>query len=307
MFCSDDKHPDELVHGHINQLAARAVAYGCDIYDVLRACCLTPVEHYQLPVGLLRVGDPADFIAVDNLSGFAVQKTWIDGVLCAENGKACIESVPVSAMNNFGALPIEAESLRIEALSDTMQAIGILDGQIVTDCVKVSTTSQDGLAVSDPSQDVIKLVVQNRYEQAPPAIAFASGSGLQRGAIASTVAHDSHNIVALGVDDASLAKAINTLIESRGGLCACDHERTELLPLEVAGLMTTQDGFSTALAYEALDQMAKTLGTTLKSPYMTLSFLALLVIPSLKLSDKGLFNGNYFNFVDLFVNDQAYE
>ncbi|MBX0292295.1 adenine deaminase [Hymenobacter sp. HSC-4F20] len=304
MFCSDDKHPDTLVLGHINQLVQRAVARGQDVLKVLRVACRNPVEHYKLPVGLLREGDPADFIVVNNLTDFTVQQTYLRGELVAESGQTLIPAVPVEVVNNFNTAPVRPEDFQLPAPQPTatVRVIECFDGQLITARHDVPARVEGGLILPDLTRDVLKLTVVNRYHAAPPAVAFIQGFGLQRGALASSVGHDSHNITAVGCDDESLARAVNLVIEARGGLAAVSPDGQEIvLPLPVAGLMSDQEGYRVAEAYTAVDALAKQLGSPLQAPFMTLSFMALLVIPSLKLSDKGLFDGEAFRFVEAVV------
>ena len=304
MFCSDDKHPDTLLLGHINDLVRRAVALGHDVFQVLRVACLNPVAHYRLPVGGLREGDPADFILVDNLTDFRVQQTYLDGQLVAENGRPLLPAAPVAVVNNFHAQPVEpADFARPAAPAgiSTIKVIECFDGQLITARLDLPARVEQGFLVPDVATDVLKLAVVNRYAaQAPPAVAFIRGFGLKSGALASSVGHDSHNITAVGCDDASLARAVNLVIQAKGGLAAVGPKGREmLLPLPVAGLMSDQPGADVAAAYTAIDTLAKELGSSLEAPFMTLSFMALLVIPSLKLSDLGLFDGESFKFVSL--------
>ncbi|MBT2558729.1 adenine deaminase [Hymenobacter sp. ISL-91] len=307
MFCSDDKHPDTLLIGHIDQLVQRAVARGQDVLKVLRVACRNPVEHYRLPVGLLREGDPADFIVVDDLVDFKVRQTYLDGVLVAENGETLIAPAPVEVVNNFTPHEVQAHDfvVRIASVenqpntSATVRLIECFDGQLITARHDEPAQVENGQVVSDLSRDMLKLTVVNRYQAAPPAIAFIRGFGLKGGALASSVGHDSHNITAVGCDDASLARAVQLVMEARGGLAVVSPDDQELvLPLPVAGLMSDQSGPDVAAAYSAVDAAAKALGSPLQAPFMTLSFMALLVIPSLKLSDKGLFDGEAFRFVE---------
>jgi adenine deaminase len=303
MFCSDDKHPDTLLLGHINQLVARAVALGFSVFEVLQVACLNPVTHYRLPVGQLRIGDPADFIVVENLTDFTVRQTYLNGALVAENGRCLLPAAPVAVINNFHAEPVQASQLASRATaseSALTPVIECFDGQLITARRNLALPTAAGALLPDLKQDILKLVVLNRYAPgAPPAVAFIKGFGLQAGALASSVGHDSHNITAVGVDDESLARAINAVVAAKGGLAAAGPDGAELvLPLPVAGLMSDQPGPDVAAAYSRLDDFAKTqLGSGLQAPFMTLSFMALLVIPSLKLSDKGLFDGEKFEFV----------
>jgi adenine deaminase len=302
LFCSDDKHPNDLIKGHINQLVKRAVARGYDPVKVLKSCILNPIKHYNLNVGLLQQGDDADFVVVDNLKDFNVLETYIQGELVARDGKTLIEPVEESEPNIFRAEKIVPDDLLIKAKGKHIRVIEALDGQLITNTLEMEARIEEGFVVSDTVRDILKMVVLNRYKKAPPAVAFIKNFGLKSGAIASTVAHDSHNIIAVGTSDKEIAKAINLLIDSRGGICMVNEEEKHLLPLPVAGLMSKEDGFRTALLYEKIDNQTKQLGSLLKAPFMTLSFMALLVIPELKLSDEGLFDGKKFSFTDLFIN-----
>jgi len=299
MLCSDDKHPDDLVRGHIDRLAARAVAAGHAPLDVLRCACLNPVLHYRLPVGLLRVGDPMDAAEVTDLKGFRPLRTWVGGQLVAESGRSHMARVPVMPVNRFHARGITPADLAVPAGPGTIRVIRALDGQLLTPEVPRVPRVMDGRMVPDPARDLLFLLVLNRYRPAPPAVAFVEGFGLRAGALASSVAHDSHNIVAAGADAASLCRAVNAVVEARGGIALDDGAATTCLPLPVAGLMSLEDGDAVAARYGAMTARARSLGSPLRSPFMTLSFMALLVIPELKLSDKGLFDGRGFRFTEL--------
>lgn len=304
MFCSDDKHPDSLVAGHINQLCARAVAKGLDVFKVIKAACINPVFHYKLNVGLLRVNEPADMILVEDLVNFKVLSTFIDGNLVADRGKSLIVTAAEAPINNFSAREINLEELRFEedefVINEQGQTpvIEALDGQLVTNLIWERPKIENGLLVSDTQQDILKIIVKNRYADAPLAKGFIRNFGFIKGAIASSVAHDSHNIVAVGVSDDDLLLAINTVIKEKGGISIASDGQAEVLPLPVAGLMSNRDGYEVAKNYAQMDNMAKKLQSSLSAPYMTLSFMALLVIPYLKLSDKGLFDGGRFSFVN---------
>lgn len=301
MFCSDDKHPDNLAVGHINELVKRAVAKGKDVFDVLKAACITPAKHYNMEVGQLRVGDPADFILVEDLKDFRVIQTFIDGLKVAENGKTFIEKVENKIINNFNTNEKQVEEFRLPANGNKVRVIEALDGQLITPKVHGEIIVKEGHALSNPGSDILKLTVVNRYENVLPAIAFVKNIGLKEGAIASSVGHDSHNIIAVGLDDVSICRAVNLLIEKKGGVSAVSEDEEMVLALPVGGIMSNEDGYQVAEAYTKIDQMAKMMGSTLQSPFMTLSFMALLVIPDLKLSDKGLFDGQKFDFVDVFL------
>ena len=299
MFCSDDKHPDDLLLGHINQLCERAVAKGMDVFKVLQAACVNPVKHYNLEVGLLQVGDPADFILVDNLKEFNVLETYINGELVAKNGKSFVKSVPFEVLNNFNTDIKKVTDFRLASSSKKIRVIEALDGELVTNQTAADSLIVDGNLVSNTATDVLKMTVVNRYKNETPSIAFIKNFGIKEGAIASSVGHDSHNIIAIGVSDEAICKAVNLIIENKGGVCAVTKTTEKVVALPVAGIMSDQTAEIIGNAYAALDAMAKEMGSTLRAPYMSLSFMALLVIPSLKLSDKGLFDGNTFKFTSL--------
>jgi adenine deaminase len=304
MFCSDDKHPDSLVDGHINQLCARAVAKGIDVFKVLRAACINPVLHYKMDVGLLRVGDPADFIIAENLTGFKIIKTYIDGQLVHKNGVSKLEPVEVSVINQFDCYPKTPEDFAVKSTlsaNKTICVIEALDGQLITNklIVPVSFLKLKGdYLQSNPTEDILKIAVVNRFQKDSfVQTAWVKNFGLKHGAIASSVAHDSHNIIAVGADDENLCKAVNLVIKERGGVSCVSNNESLVLGLPVAGLMSNLNGYIVAKQYTAIDEMAKALGSTLSAPFMTLSFMALLVIPHVKISDKGLFDGDNFTFL----------
>lgn len=302
MFCSDDKHPDELIHSHINALVARAINAGVGLFEALRMASLNPVKHYSLPIGLLLEGDPADFIRVGNLRDFHVQETYIDGKLVAERGNSKLAPTKSKVVNNFSAVNLESKDLKVLCKDPfkKMNVIKVNDGQLVTDFVKREIKLEGKEIVADIEKDILKLVVYNRYTTSPVSIAFIQGFGLKEGAIASSVAHDSHNIIAVGTDDAAIADAVNLVIREKGGISAVSLEKMGVLGLPIAGLMSNKEPKEVAEDYEQIDRFSKdVLGATLAAPFMSLSFMALLVIPSLKLSDKGLFDGQKFEFVDL--------
>jgi adenine deaminase len=301
MFCSDDKHPDYLVKSHINELVKRAVAKGLDFFNILQAACINPILHYNLDIGILRVGDPADFIVIDEPKHFNILQTYINGELVAEKGDSKIQSMKSKPINNFKATPIAAEDLKLEIIGKKVRVIKALDGQLITEPLLLKSALVDNKDQCSIDNDLLKLVVVNRYDKTQIAVAYINNFGLARGAISSTVAHDSHNIIAVGTSDTELTKVINALISTGGGINASDGKVLHHLALDVAGLMSTGDGYKVAEEYTAIDNFTKKeLGSTLTSPFMTLSFMALLVIPSIKLSDKGLFDAANFNFCNVF-------
>lgn len=301
MFCCDDKHPDNLIESHINEHVKRAIKQDHDVYDVLRAASYNVIKHYNLPIGLLQVGDNADFIEIDNIDDFNILKTYINGELVAENGKSFIESVEAPIVNNFNCNLKQPSDFKIKSEGEKIRVIEALDGQLITHEIQKETLVIDRFAESNIEEDILKIAVVNRYNDAPVAIAFIKNFGLKSGAIASCVAHDCHNIVVVGTNDEDICKAVNAVIKAKGGISLATEIEELVLELPIAGIMTDLPAEEVAELYIKLDRRAKELGSKLRAPYMSLSFMALLVIPELKLSDKGLFNGKSFEFTDVFV------
>lgn len=301
MFCSDDKHPDSLVEGHINELCRRAVAKGIDVFKVLKAACVNPVVHYKMQVGKLRAGDRADIAVVKDLVDFRVLATYIEGVKVAENGKSLLDPPKAEAINHFLAETKTIDQFRRKATGERARIISALDGQLITESFEEIPKAGDTYITGDTERDLLKIVVVNRYQRnILPSMALIHNFGLKKGAIASSVAHDSHNIIAVGVDDESICEAVNLVIREKGGVSLSvfgDPAAQRVLPLPVAGLMSNENGYDIAGQYTAIDRAAKELGSQLSAPFMTLSFMALLVIPKLKLSDKGLFDGEKFTLL----------
>jgi adenine deaminase len=301
MFCSDDKHPDDLVNNHINDLVKRAISKKIDLFNVLQTACINPIKHYNLDVGMFQKGDAADFIVVDNLKEFNVLQTYVNGNLVSENGKTLIESVLVDNVNKFLAQMKNPAEFSIKSTGQKLRVIEAFDGSLITKEFHADEKVENGNVVSDIENDILKIAVVNRYNNTAPALGFIKNFGLKKGAIASSVGHDSHNIIAVGTTDELLCKAVNAVIELKGGMVVVDYDSLDFLSLPVAGLMSDNDGYVAAKQYSNINKKAKALGSNLHAPFMTLSFMALLVIPNLKLSDKGLFDTNKFEFVDLQV------
>ena len=299
MLCSDDKHPDDLVKGHINILVKKAICEGVDPLKVLTVASYNPIVHYKLDVGLLRNGDPADFLVVDTLKEMNVLSTFINGVEVARNGRSLVKRVKPEIKNNFNIGLKETSDFVLKCNGKKINVIVAVDGQIVTEKTSVKPLVVDGYVVSDVTRDILKIVVVNRYKNVKPSLGFIKNFGLKSGAIASSVAHDSHNIICVGVNDEDICKAVNLIIKNKGGICAVGRGETHVLPLPVAGLMSDQEFNWVAERYVEINKAAKRLGSTLKAPFMTLSFMALSVIPKLKLSDKGLFDSEKFQFIDV--------
>jgi len=300
MFCSDDKHPDDLSMGHINLMVKRAIHVGIDTIDVLRMASLNPVKHYNLDAGLLQEGDPADFLVIDDFSSLSILRTVINGRLVAEDGKTLLKDSPKKTVNNFNTREKNVHDFVLKAKDGKIHIIGAVDGQLVTNLVLEKPKVVDTHVVSDPERDILKIAVINRYKDSPPSVGFIKNFGLKKGAIGSSVAHDSHNIVSVGVDDIDICRAVNIIIENQGGISAVSGKTERILPLPIAGIMSDLSYKEVSKRYTELDRFAKELGSELMAPFMTLSFMALLVIPEIKLSDKGLFDVLNFKFIDLF-------
>ena len=303
MLCSDDKHPDDLLKGHINQLVLRALENGYNLFNVLQAACVNPVLHYNLPVGLLRLGEPADFIIVNSLTDFQVLHTYINGVPVAAHGTALFNPPQEQIINQFNCIINSPDCFKVPCSkpSASIRVIQAIPGQLITNQLLLPAKIINGLIVSDTQNDILKIAVINRYTPNQPiAIGFIKNFTLKQGALASTVAHDCHNLIVIGCDDESMYQVAQALINAKGGIAALDAQGAiHTLPLPVAGLMSTHDAATVAEKYTQINTACKSLGCTLPAPFMTLSFMALLVIPSLKLSDMGLFNGNQFQFCNL--------
>ena len=302
MFCSDDKHPDDLLLGHINQFCERAIAKDIDIFKVLQVACVNPVKHYGLDVGLLKVGDAADCIVVENLYDFKTLQTYINGALVFDKGESKIVSIDFEILNNFNTDKKLVSDFRYESNQSKIRVIECLDGELVTNEIIKDATTDNGNLISNTETDILKMTVVNRYENSKSSIAFIKNIGLKEGAIATSIGHDSHNIIAVGVSDEAICKAVNLIIDNKGGICAVSDDSEKVVPLPIAGIMSDQNAETIGKAYSELDEMAKGLGSKLHAPYMSLSFMALLVIPSLKLGDKGLFDGDTFKFTSLEVS-----
>jgi adenine deaminase len=297
MFCTDDAHPDSLSEGHIRDIVVRAFDLGYDVMDILQIATLNPIRHYGLDIGLLQVGDPADFIVIDTFQNFGVEQTYVNGELIAEKGKTLIPHKEVKPINNFNCLNKNADEFKYFPKTKSVKVIKAIDGELITESIDYKPKfSKDDVEI-DLNKDILKITVVNRYQEAKPAVALINNFGLKKGAIATSVSHDSHNLIAIGTDNESISKVINALIETKGGMVVYDGEKIFSQSLPIAGLMATDDGFEVAKKYKELSEKAKEIGCTLTSPFMTLAFMALLVIPKLKLSDKGLFDGEKFKYV----------
>ncbi len=306
MFCSDDKHPDDLEKNHIDKLIKKAVSNGISRMHALKMACVNPVKHYDLEVGLLQIGDSADFIEVDDLNYLSIIKTVIKGQIVAENGVTSIEFTPAKHINNFNIGKKKLQDFYVKDKGFPVKVIKVIDQQLITEKIIANLKGDSGNLVSDTDNDILKMTVVNRYFETKPAISFIKGFGLKEGAIASSVAHDSHNIIAIGVNDEELCNAVNLIIENKGGIAYVNSKRNikEILPLPIAGLMSDLPYRTVSEKFDDLDVLTKIYGSKLTSPFMSLSFMGLLVIPSLKLSDKGLFDGERFELVDLYESSE---
>ena len=299
MFSSDDRHPNNLVEGHINLLVKRALAYGYDKMKVLQCACVNPVKHYNLDVGLLQIGDSADFIEIDNFENLTILKTVINGLLVCDNGWSLIPRRHTRPINNFRARAKRARDFEVPYNGKKINVIEAINGQLITKKLVMEPKVSNRKIVADVENDILKIAVVNRYKNVKPAVGFIKNFKFKRGAIAASVAHDSHNIIAIGTNDKDIARAVNLLIKNKGGLSVIRDDEEKIMPLPVAGLMTNRGAFRVAQEYSAIERFAKSLGSDLSDPFMTMSFMGLLVIPELKISDKGLFDVNKFDFITL--------
>lgn len=299
MLCSDDLHPETLMGGHIDRLIIELLKEGFDLFKVIRSCTLNPVKHYSLDAGLLRAGDPADFVVLSNYMNMDILETWIDGEKVFEKGRTLFTYSSSNVVNNFKSSVIIEDQLKVKNEGNKIRVIGVSDGSLLTKEL-IFNSGKEEFVESDNLNDILKIVVKDRYNDAPPAIAFVKGFGLKTGAFASSVAHDSHNIICVGTNDKDIVSAINGIVGTKGGLSVSDNNSVDLLPLPFAGLMSDMPVKNVAAEYERLTSKVRSMGSNLLAPFMTLSFMALLVIPQLKLSDKGLFDSGKFNFVPLF-------
>ncbi|MDA3930512.1 MAG: adenine deaminase [Prolixibacteraceae bacterium] len=299
MFCTDDCHPDDLEKSYINGLVKRAIDQKYDIFDILTASTLTAKSHYKLNIGLLQISDCADFIVVDDLENFTVISTVIDGVEVFDGSTVLIDESNLSLINNFLVNTITDVDLQVRRSSSSINVIEVIPDSLLTKKYKYEINISDDFIHSNIEDDILKIVVLNRYVKAKASVGFIKGFTLKKGAIAGTIAHDSHNIVAVGVDDESILKAIQEVQKNKGALVVVDGEESHLLSLPIAGLMSDKDGAFVSKRYAELSQHAIRLGCCLNAPFMTLAFMSLLVIPELKLGDQGLFDVNKFEFIDL--------
>jgi len=300
MLCTDDLHPETLAKGHINKIVARLIGLGYDIFNVVRAASVNTVTHYRINAGLLREGDPADFIVVDDPEKMNIRQTWIDGKLVFDGEKALFSPGEIKKINRFKCTRLLTDELRVPNEGGKMRVIVAENGSLVTGSDEVSPGNEPFVS-TNPDEDILKIVVKERYNDRPPAVGFIRGFGLKKGAMASSVAHDSHNIIAVGTNDRDIVTAINLIVEAEGGMSAVSEDGTEILKLPVAGIMSDMPVTAMAMRYERLSETVRSFGCHLDAPYMTLSFMALLVIPRLKLSDRGLFDGLAFRHVPLFI------
>ena len=299
MLCSDDLHPEMLVKGHINRLVGKLISEGYNVFDVVRSATVNPAVHYSMNLGLLRVGDKADFIIVDSLEKMNVFETWIDGVRVFENGKVNFSASSVVELNNFNSSKISISDIKVLTRGAKVKVIEVFDGELFTKNLIIPVWKTPELC-SDTEKDILKIVVKERYNDSPLTVGFIKGFGLNCGAFASSIAHDSHNIICVGVSDNDIVNAINTVVDMRGGLAVCNEDKISKHRLEIGGIMTSTSCCETAENYLKLNNQINEMGCCLKAPFMTLSFMALLVIPELKIGDKGLFDVNAFSITELF-------
>jgi adenine deaminase len=306
MLCTDDSHPDDFKNGYIDRLVNKALSNGVDFFNLLKVVAVNPVVHYNVPVGLLRTSDSADFIVTDSVKpGFKILQTYISGKLVYDRvGESVnLHRPKIEIKNRFHAAPVEIEDIRVKSVGRDIRVIKVIDKELFTENIVVRPVVSDtNEIVSDGEKDILKIIVLNRYSpESKPVVGFINGFGLQEGALAGTVAHDSHNLIAVGVDDDSIVKCMNAVIEMSGGIAVCSGGVVDILSLPIAGIISDKGIDEVSADYDRLNRKAKQIGSLLTSPFMTLSFMALIVIPKLKICDKGLFDVNKFGYTDLFV------
>jgi adenine deaminase len=299
MLCSDDLHPEMLLRRHLNKLIAKLIVEGYNKYDVIRSCTVNPVLHYGLEAGLLRKGDSADFVIVDNINKMNVIETWIEGKKVFGDGRVLFKYGGNKPVNKWNCSEIKADELVIKGTGGQLKVIEAFDGELFTKSFSVETVKEE-IYKPDPVSDILKIVVKDRYNDGPPAVGFIKGFGLKNGAFASSVAHDSHNIICIGTNDKDIVSAVNEIVKMKGGLSVSDNTKIASLKLDIAGIMSSCSCEEVAAGYLNLTEQVKSLGCKLKAPFMSLSFMALLVIPELKIGDKGLFDGNKFCLTSIF-------
>ncbi len=301
MLCSDDLHPNDLLKGHINRLIVEGLNEGLDLFDILTAAIITPKNHYNLDIGLLQENDPADLIVIDNLKDFRIKQVYINGELVVDNAKVLFDYVNTETINKFVAQPVKKDELKVSAKGNKIRVIKAFDGELITGQEIVEANIHNDEVFPDPAYDIQKVVVLNRYQKSNPVVGFITGFGLEKGALASSIAHDSHNIIAMGTNDTDITKVLNKVIECRGGIAVYDGVNLDTIQLKIAGLMSDEDPQKVAKDYERINSKAAKLCSKIKSPFMTLAFMSLLVIPELKIGDKGLFNVADFKETSLFL------
>jgi len=301
MLCSDDIHPEMLVSRHINKLVSGLICDGFDIFNVIRSCTLNPVLHYNLEAGLLKPGHSADFIVVDDYRRMNVLETWIHGHKVYDRGKILFTYQKGPAINKFNCSMITPDQIRIKRDGKRIQVIEAFDGELLTKRKYIESGDRE-IIEADIKEDILKIVVKDRYRDARPAVGFIKGFGMKTGAFASSVAHDSHNIICVGSNDNDIVSAINEIVKLKGGISVASGERISSLQLNIAGIMSDNTCGEVAGGYETLTGIVRSMGCNLKAPFMTLSFMALLVIPELKISDRGLFDVERFCPASLFVD-----
>ncbi len=302
MLCTDDLHPETLLRGHINRLVARLISMDYNIFDVVKAASVNTYEHYRISAGTLKTGDPADFIIVDDPKKMNVLQTWIDGKCVFDGEKSLFSPGEIIKVNKFKCTRLLPDEIRVINEGGKINIIVARNGELTTDADVVPAGEKE-FVTTRPEEDILKIVVKERYNDKPPAVGFIRGFGMKQGAMASSVAHDSHNIISIGTNDRDIVNAINLIVDAGGGMAVASDDGAEVLKLPVAGIMSDLPVTAMASRYEKLSETVRSLGCRLDAPFMTLSFMALLVIPKLKMSDRGLFDGLTFKHIPLFATN----
>ncbi|MCF8357528.1 MAG: adenine deaminase [Prolixibacteraceae bacterium] len=300
MMCTDDCHPDDLEKGYINEMVKTAIEKGYNVFDVISIASKNAKDHYGTETGLLQLYDPADFIVIDNFKNFNIKKVFVNGIEQLNEDPIKKQNPKNEIINNFHQNKIFLNDVRFPSKNKKINAIRIIEDSIITKKEKYQIKENVEYFESETEDDILKIVIVNRYKKAKPTVGFVNGFNLKKGAIGSSVAHDSHNIVVIGVSDKEICKAISSIQESKGGLVAVNGNETHLLPLPIGGIMSDKSCEEVSRQYKSLNNIAKEMGCKIHAPFMTLSFMSLLVIPEIKIGDMGLFDVNKFSFINVY-------
>jgi adenine deaminase len=298
---SDDKNPIDLKNGHLNQLIKKAINYDIEPIEAIKMVTLNPANHYHLNSGEISVGKKANFTLVNNLKDLNIKLTIVNGEIVAKDGKSLFKVKKPKVSNTFNVNLKKPEDFDIKTKKDNNVNVKIIEafnGELITNSIIDTLKIENNIIQSDTKKDILKISVVERYGHNIVSNGFIKGFGIKKGAVATSISHDSHNIITIGTNSIDMAKAVNELIQNQGGLTVSYNNTKKSLKLPIAGLMSDESIEIVSTNFENMKNLVRKLGSKLDDPFMTLSFMALLVIPDLKLSDKGLFSLNEFGFVN---------